>query len=85
MIEIVRVSPLSVGRVLGALYFGFSLVLAVPVGLLSLASGEGPEVLLWLFLPFLYGAVGAVVGTILGFFYNAAASVVGGLQLAVSE
>jgi hypothetical protein len=86
--ELLRVDPLSVGRIMGVLYFGLSMLLAVPMGLLGLMQGGGEGVVglgVALVLPFVYGVFAGIMGAIMGLVYNVAAGFVGGLRLTVTE
>ena len=87
-----RVDALSVGKVMGCLYFVFGLIAGGFFSLLALLGaaagprrGGLPEVLFGVgavvIIPVFYGAIGLIVGLISGALYNVIASVVGGIEI----
>src|SRR5437016_3938037 len=89
-----RVDALSVGKVLGCLYFLLGLIIGGLFSLMSLvgvAAGGGlrraglPELLFGIgsviVFPVFYGVIGLVGGLISGTLYNVVASVVGGIEI----
>lgn len=88
-----RVDALSVGKVLGCLYFLLGLIAGGFVTLFSmlglLAGGPrrgGPGDMLFgvaavIVIPVFYGVIGLIGGLISGALYNVVASVVGGIEI----
>jgi hypothetical protein len=86
--ELVRIDPLSVGRVMGLLYFGMSMLFAVPFGLIGLLQGGsegGASLVMALVMPFVQAVFAALGGALMAVMYNVAAGFVGGLRLTVTE
>jgi hypothetical protein len=95
-----RVGVGSAARIFAALYALFGLIFGVFVALLAVA-GAGMSAATedaipgWagglfgvgavIFLPLLYGAMGAIGGALTAGFYNIAAGMVGGLQIETDE
>lgn len=88
-----RIEPLSLARVLAAIYGGLGLIFGVVLSLFSLFAGGVPGgpagAELWLFrgafllLPLFYGVIGFVGGFIVSLLYNFVSGVVGGIELEV--
>jgi hypothetical protein len=87
-----RVGVLSVGKMLGCLYALLGLLVGGIMSLLALGGAAwegldraGPALLVNIgaivFLPIVYGALGFVGGIIMAAFYNAVASLVGGIEM----
>jgi len=89
-----RVDALSVGKVLGCLYFLIGLIAGGLVSLFALlgAAAAGPrrggsvEQLIFgvgavIIIPVVYGVIGLIGGLISGALYNVVASVVGGIEI----
>jgi hypothetical protein len=86
-----RFDPLQLGKMLGIVYAGMSL-LAIPFFLLVMmmgpAHGNGPFAgvfgsILVVCLPIFYGIFGFIAGLIGACIYNIAAKIVGGIQVEV--
>jgi hypothetical protein len=87
-----KIVPLSVGKLMGALYGFFGLLAGAGFSLLSLISGSLFEsktnglfavlgVASIVVLPLLYGAMGFIGGIIGASFYNFIAKFVGGVEI----
>jgi hypothetical protein len=89
-----RVGPLSLAKLMGALYLLVGLLFGAVVSLISIVGGAlGPSeeaggILGALFgtaailvLPFFYGALGFLTALIGAALYNAVASIVGGVEI----
>jgi hypothetical protein len=91
--ELRSVDPLSVAKILGAMYAAMGLVfgcLFALIGLVAgpLASGRGQALPGFMFgigavivLPILYGGMGLVSGAIGGWLYNVFADLLGGVRV----
>lgn len=91
MKKIKRINPSSLAKVLGTLYvlFGFIggivfLIIAVFFG--GFDHSPKAEAVIFgvaapVFLPILYGIIGAVAGFVIAFFYNLVAKWTGGIEL----
>ncbi len=88
--RIVRIAPWQAGKVSAVIYFVFGLLLAIPVGLLSLfapsKAGE-PQMSIGfvIALPFLYALAGLIFVPLGCWIYNIAAKLVGGLEVTVEH
>ncbi len=83
-VTIKRIGPTSalkvgavVGLVVGALYFGLTLLTAVPIG------GNSARLALFITLPIFGVVVGGLSGLVTAWVYNVALNLTGGLQLEV--
>jgi hypothetical protein len=85
------INPLQLGLVSAILYALISLIVAIPVTLISMTAGSamkgqpmaalfaGPAVLI--FFPIMYGAVGFIGGIITAALYNLVARWTGGIEV----
>ena len=95
MVRVLKsVEPVSAGKILGALYFGLSLIVAPFLIIGSIAgfsgsSGQGFPffgsfgVAFAIAVPFIYGFLGFVVGALFAFLYNLAAKWTGGIEMEI--
>lgn len=88
--ELKKIRPVSVGKVVGALYAALGLIGGGITSLISLVMSTavenmGASPLLGLgaicLFPIFYGIVGFITGVIGAFLYNITANVVGGIEL----
>ena len=95
MQAIKSVGVLSFAKIMGAVY-GALRLLAIPIcligGLAGMASGQEGGigagigiVILGIFAPFLYGAMGFVFGALTAWVYNLMASWIGGIQIELTQ
>jgi hypothetical protein len=91
--KIRSVGPLSVGKIIGAIYCGLGLLIGLVFALISLvgaaiaANQQGavaglPPVAL---LPVFYGLMGFLGGVITAALYNLAAGMMGGIEVELGE
>lgn len=88
-LEVKRIEPLSVAKILGILYAAIGLILGLFITLASLlgASGEAGVfgvvfgVAAIVLLPVFYGAMGFIVGGIIAWLYNLVAKRIGGIRI----
>ena len=88
-----KITPLSAGKLLGALYavlgliagaiFLIASVIGVAAGGQNAVGGLVMGGLGILLMPLLYGAMGFVGGVVAAFLYNVGASIVGGIELEI--
>ena len=87
-----RIGPLQLGKILGALYFLFGLIVGVIAGSIALISlivkplqngglDAGLGLLFLLIAPFLYGAMGFLSDVVSAALYNFLAKFVGGIEV----
>ncbi len=87
--KITKVNVASLAKVLGALYLGLGVIIAVIFGAMiiigALVSGRWMTVLfgigLIIVVPIVYGMMGLIAGYIIGWLYNAIAKWVGGIEI----
>jgi len=89
--RLLSINPLQLGLVSAILYALISLIVAIPVTLISMTAGSamkgqpmaalfaGPAVLI--FFPIMYGAFGFIGGIIAGALYNVVARWTGGIEV----
>jgi hypothetical protein len=85
--RVARISPWQAGKLFAVIYFAMSLVFVVPLGVVS-TFAPMPKFLRLGFvvlLPFLYGLFALVVVPLGCWVYNVAASLVGGLEVSISD
>lgn len=89
-ITIRRIDPISLGKIQGAIFAGFALIIAVFLALAiiamgltnsQIALGIGGAIAALIIFPIAYGISGFIAGIIVALVYNLAAGSVGGLQL----
>ena len=81
-----RIEPLQAGFVCGLLYLFLSLVILVPIGLLSrLFNPNAFGVIFMVFLPIIYGICGFIGGLIMAAIYNLISKWIGGLEVETEE
>jgi len=89
-----KISPVSAGKILGALYAVLGLVVGaifLVASVVGVAAAGGQNVvgglmtggLSILFLPLLYGGMGFLGGVVGAFLYNVGASMVGGVEFEI--
>ena len=88
--QIVRIAPWQAGKISALVYFAMGILFAAPMALFGVlaqsASGQPSiNVVFILVLPFLYALLGLVFAPLACWFYNVAASPVGGLSVTVQD
>ena len=83
--RITHIAPLSLARVLGAVYFVLGLLFAIFLIVASVVDGdeEGPSIGLAIAIPILYGVGGFVASALVAALYNAVAARLGGIELEI--
>lgn len=92
-LRVKTVEPLSMGKMLGALYVLLGAIIAVFMGIFAfvgaVSGGNGtataavPAVGMMIFMPLIYGLIGFMGGVILALLYNLVARFVGGVEFEV--
>jgi hypothetical protein len=85
-LKLVRIEPLSAARVCAALYFAFGLLLPLFIFLVDRPSTwSWAHVVMTLMVPFAYAVLGALMGGVGAWIYNAVALRFGGLEVSLSR
>ena len=86
-----HIDPLQLGKVLAALYGCISLIIVpfiIIFALLAANSGHGssfPGIILLIFVPILYAAMGFIAGLITAALYNLLAAFTGGIHFTLED
>lgn len=81
-IEVRRIDPLQLGIVLATVYAFFSLIYVVFFLAIAMLSDQAPLMIVQAILFPIFAVVGGFIGgVIMGFIYNVAASLSGGVKL----
>ena len=86
-----RIAPWQAGKLFALIYFFFSLLLVIPIAILSAlapmptAPGHRLGAGFIILLPFLYALAGLIFVPLGCWIYNMAAKLVGGLQVSVTD
>lgn len=90
-----RVGPMSVGIVFGVLYGILGLMIGIPMSAIAMLGAAGAKdpasgaatvfmgAFAGLIIPIFYGGLAFVMGCIMAFFYNVAASLTGGVEVTI--
>lgn len=83
--QLSHISVHQTSKVVAVLYFFMFAVVAIPVGIFFLATGDVQDGLLAFGVPFLYGILTYIMFAILAFIYNIVASSVGGVEFSSTD
>lgn len=84
--QILRVSPLQSAKVMAALYFVFSIPLALIMMLASMASPQpGPGLFMLILMPVMYVVIGFLFTLLGAWVYNLVAARIGGFEFETAE
>ncbi len=98
--RILSISVVQAGLVVGGLYAGLALIFSVFLlifGLIAVMAGAGSSdaaaalgggvgmIVMAVIIPFLYGALGFILGAIMALIYNLIAKVTGGIEMTVVD
>ena len=84
--QILRVSPLQSAKVMAALYFVFSIPLALIMILVSMISPQpGTSMLMALMMPLMYVVIGFLFTLLGAWVYNLVAARIGGFEFETAE
>lgn len=85
-----RIAPWQAGRLFAVIYFFLSLLIAIPMALVSafapLPAAPGPHagLVVIILFPFMYALAGFLLVPLACWIYNTAAKFVGGLEITVT-
>ena len=85
--RLARISPWQAGKLFAVIYFAMSLVFVVPLGIVStfMPMHHFLRFGLVVLVPFLYALLALVLVPLGCWIYNVAASLVGGLEVSISD
>jgi hypothetical protein len=88
--QITRIAPLQAAKIFALIYFVVGLVVAIPLGLLSMfvpaePGSEQPGVGFFLALPVLYALASFIFIPLGCWLYNVASKYVGGVEITVKD
>lgn len=86
-----RIAPWQAGKLFALIYFAMSLLLVIPMALMSAYAPIPPNAKphfglgFLLFVPFLYALAGLIFVPFGCWIYNTAAKLIGGLEISVTD
>jgi hypothetical protein len=88
--QLTRIAPWQAGKLFAFMYFMLSIVMVIPLALLSSlvpSNAPGPHfgVAFFVAIPFLYAVCGLILVPIGCWIYNLAAKIMGGLEVSVTD